>query len=490
MKKYLNCFIFLIVFQWFGLETVAQDNFEDWLEESVPETEIVNVMDLEEATNFDFFDYWDQHFKAGVGSYYAAGANHSRMFYSFNLSFEDEFYDKFKFTGSLNFRKLDITTKYDLINSNSFNLDTTLEETISLSHFKIREAYVDYSVSDEFLISYGRQSVVWGQLEVFSPIDFFLLPIDVNDSGFSFNKVNNRLPQETAKIVWYPVGNIEITGYLFPKFEVSDMINDLMDTVAQNTDLEYVKPSGSKQRALALRSMGYFGDTTIGFTLFDGWGTYPMPLVYYDKNDVFLEKVQLEFGKKTGVFGIEVAQQMGPTKFSLEYLKDKMLINIDKNYIINLNQWVADNNNRLFSVSDTHWIVFGMDGDYDNWFINTYIYYVFIEKFKGFEKVSPEYPGLESSLIFPSINAGMYFDENKNSLWGLGVGFFQGSAGATLYFSNKFTESFKVGLSLEAMFEVNDLSILAVSDDAGNEENFKSYKFVEPKVRIGCLYDF
>ena len=106
MKKYLNCFIFLIVFQWIGLETVAQDNFEDWLEESVPETEIVNVMDLEEATNFDFFDYWDQHFKAGVGSYYAAGANHSRMFYSFNLSFEDEFYDKFKFTGSLNFRKI------------------------------------------------------------------------------------------------------------------------------------------------------------------------------------------------------------------------------------------------------------------------------------------------------------------------------------------------------------------------------------------------
>ena len=47
-----------------------------------------------------------------------------------------------------------------------------------------------------------------------------------------------------------------------------------------------------------------------------------------------------------------------------------------------------------------------------------------------------------------------------------------------------------MGLSLEAMFEVNDLSILAVSDDAGNEENFKSYKFVEPKVRIGCLYDF
>ena len=151
--------------------------------------------------------------------------------------------------------------------------------------------------------------------EVFSPIDFFLLPIDVNDSGFSFNKVNNRLPQETAKIVWYPVGNIEITGYLFPKFEVSDMINDLMDTVAQNTDLEYIKPSGSKQRALALRSMGYFGDTTIGFTLFDGWGTYPMPLVYYDKNDVFLEKVQLEFGKKQACLELKLLSKWDQQSF-------------------------------------------------------------------------------------------------------------------------------------------------------------------------------
>ena len=146
------------------------------------------------------------------------------------------------------------------------------------------------------------------------------------------------------------------------------------------------------------------------------------------------------------MFGIEVAQQMGPTKFSLEYLKDKMLINIDKNYIINLNQWVADNNNRLFSVSDTHWIVFGMDGDYDNWFINTYIYYVFIEKFKGFEKVSPEYPGLESSLIFPSINAGMYFDENKNSLWGLGVGFFQGVLEQLYIFQTSSPNHLKWGL--------------------------------------------
>ena len=385
---------------------------------------------------------------------------------------------------------MDITTKYDLINSNSFNLDTTLEETISLSHFKIREAYVDYSVSDEFLISYGRQSVVWGQLEVFSPIDFFLLPIDVNDSGFSFNKVNNRLPQETAKIVWYPVGNIEITGYLFPKFEVSDMINDLMDTVAQNTDLEYVKPSGSKQRALALRSMGYFGDTTIGFTLFDGWGTYPMPMNYYDlTKQIDRQSTKFEFAKKEAVFGIELAQQWGPTKFSLEYLKDTTLVNVEKDNIINLPLWLVNNNNRLYTSADLHWFVFGMDGDYDGWFINSYTYHVVAGTLKGSDNIQDGFHG-GGSVTFPSINAGMYFDENKNSLWGLGIGFFQGSAGATLYFSNKFTESFKVGLSLEAMFEVNDLSILAVTNDAGNEENFKSYKFVEPKVRIGCLYDF
>ena len=70
-------------------------------------------------------------------------------------------------------------------------------------------------------VSYGRQLIVWGQLEIFSPVDF-LLPIDFNPSGLSLSKADNRMPQTTVCIV-LPFDNLELTGYYFPNFEESDL---------------------------------------------------------------------------------------------------------------------------------------------------------------------------------------------------------------------------------------------------------------------------
>ena len=58
--------------------------------------------------------------------------------------------------------------------------------------FEFRQTYVDISPLENVTITAGKQTIVWGQLDVFSPIDF-LLPLDFNPMGFSLVKTDNRM---------------------------------------------------------------------------------------------------------------------------------------------------------------------------------------------------------------------------------------------------------------------------------------------------------
>ena len=91
---------------------------------------------------------------------------------------------------------------------------TEINDTLRDSQFKLRQAYIEFSPLDKLTISLGRQTIVWGQLDLISPVDI-LLPMGYNPTGFTTSKIDLRMPQTTFRAAYYPVENLELTTYFF-----------------------------------------------------------------------------------------------------------------------------------------------------------------------------------------------------------------------------------------------------------------------------------
>ena len=152
-------------------------------------------------------------------------------------------------------------------------------------------------------------------------------------------------------------------------------------------------------------------------------------------------------------------------------------------------------NNNTYSIQrDFQWLALGIDGDFDTWFMNLYIYQLslmaiddspYITEASDADRVSKE-----QQFVFPSINIGQYLNKDKESLWGLALGFYSGSMGGIVYYSNKLTESISLGVSIEALLDASDISAMMSASNRNNQEenSYKNYLFSEPKYRIGLVY--
>ena len=139
-----------------------------------------------------------------------------------------------------------------------------------------RQLFFEFYPSDAFTFGIGEQTIVWGQLDIFSPVDF-LLPLDFNPTGFSLIKADNRMPQFTYRLSYYPDSNVEITGYYFPNFRESPLFKgiDFSDDYNMLNDKKYytqkIVPSGSSGASSALRVVWYNKYFTSGITYYDGF---------------------------------------------------------------------------------------------------------------------------------------------------------------------------------------------------------------------------
>ena len=92
--------------------------------------------------------------------------------------------------------------------------------------------------------------------------------------------------------------------------------------------------------------------------------------------------------------------------------------------------------------------------------------------------------------FFPTINIGRYLSEEKKGAYGVALGYFTGSLGMFVYLSNQINESLSWGLSADAGFNFSDFALL--SNNENNNESvdgeYKSYKFIEPKLTFGLGY--
>ena len=124
------------------------------------------------------------------------------------------------------FRQNTIYTKYEIISNSTDQVIESGDVELPYQSLAFRQAYVDIYPIKGVTIAAGKQTIVWGQLDIFSPVDF-LLPIDINPMGFSLVKADNRMPQTTVKVSYYPLSNVEFSGYLFPTYEESPLFKNI-----------------------------------------------------------------------------------------------------------------------------------------------------------------------------------------------------------------------------------------------------------------------
>ena len=79
---------------------------------------------------------------------------------------------------------------------------------------ELREAFLEYEIIPDLVVSVGRRRPVWGQFDVFS-VTNSLLPLEFQSREFGFSNNNLGYPQDVAILTYFPTERIEVSGYLF-----------------------------------------------------------------------------------------------------------------------------------------------------------------------------------------------------------------------------------------------------------------------------------
>ena len=238
----------------------------------------------------------------------------------------NEHFENMKIVLEATHRQNVVRTKFETFDSNNDQKNSSGITLLKNSSLTLRQAYFDFYPVENVTLSAGRQTNVCGQLDIFSPVDF-LVPIDVNPTGFSLIKADNRMPQATIKLLYYPVSNIELSGYFFRNNEESDLFKtiDFEDSYRlfneENITIKKILPSGNKQRLPAARVTWYSESMTAALTYYEGFNNvFPVFRQKYIGQDNFGDyRFQNEYGyyKKRG-YGAEVSFPMGDMTLKAE----------------------------------------------------------------------------------------------------------------------------------------------------------------------------
>ena len=394
--------------------------------------------------------------------------------------------------------------------SDTDEVKETGEMDLKYASLEMRQMYIDYFPIQSMTLSFGRQTTVWGQLDIFSPVDFFL-PIDFNPMGFSLVKADNRKPQTTARLSYFPMSNFEFSLYYSPIYEESqlfktiDLSSDYTEFNGNRYYTEKVLPSGASQGSSAARLTWYSSFITGAITYYDGFNNvFPIFRSQYLGEREFNGYKRYVFRDVYGYFpkkalGIESNIPFGKINVKAEatisddfYSLDSSKLNNEGiiNAIRNLNDGYDS-----IPIYQTFFAL-GIDADFDRWFYNFYLMKIAYIKnpamndfWSIYESVYDE-PEFEGLPLFPTLNIGRYLSEEKKGAYGVAFGYFTGSLGAFLYLSNQINESLSWGLSADYGFNFSDFAL--VSNNSENEDSsdgeYINYLFFEPKLTFGLGY--
>ncbi len=502
--------------------------------------EIEETQEEEGSINAILSEYWDKHIAIRFGASSATSLNSSDYRnYSFtNVSWQHNFgWIAFNFEGEAYRREYRYTLEVD--NSERTNIDNQIRDRMaggapandpSLIALMDRRASLDRDefsfttgendiiyreanvklISEYVQVSGGYHTVVWGQVEGFSPVDF-ILPLRFASGNLATSKVNSRIPQLSGIVSIFPLPWIEIQGYYFPEltldatlrtfYEGQDADLDLDDGRQDIVEHGFEYPKNSEVAQYAGRVLFYLDSLTLGLIYYEGWdqfsekkntiisrqttvGGMPYQYIRYEDRER-LARVQnygFESSLALGSWNIrlDILQRVVPKAISESKVDIRnhnfnaenaatITLNPNQQEQQNLREelfnFAIDKNDSSFDyeVQELIWAA-AVDTDGDTWFFSFGLAAIqegfaddngsqlvdYADRIDELSGDSEDDGGFNGPI--PFLTLIRYMSEDKKDIIGFSAGFLGGIGfGATIYFGQEYFESLQVGVALEVI---------------------------------------
>ena len=354
-----------------------------------------------------------------------------------------------------------------------------------------REANVVLKLGEKAQLLLGYHTLVWGQLDFYSPIDFYL-PLRIGTAGLGLVKADNRNPQKMALLSIFPKPWMELQLYFFPDTGIdSYLLNRIISTSAESSEYNIYKNtktlSGKDFFRYAGRALFYLDKATIGFTWYQGFyqfSSYDNTTIIKDtKYDKEIYKVTNEPDLQSIIlYGIEFAYPIGKWilkndfaytsvstsfgNFDITSFNNQLLGFLPKDKLFDKRQtflnWILNSNNGKYLFSENYINdSIGVDANLDRWLINLSLnIFYFSRSSKANHGLSLAYDALPDDqkeklanktdfAPIPAFNIAYYLNSKKTDLVGVGGGSLVVGAGIFAYYGAEFFESLRFGISLE-----------------------------------------
>ena len=488
--------------------------------------------------------YWERHFSGSVVGYFSRGLdNDDNQRYNIQgkLRFDEQI-ERYKYVVETRAYYSDVNVAFARERRNLSDGSTTKLEPLRLSssddRIEFLQAYVDVDLGPAEL-SFGRKKVLFGQFDVFSPVDFFL-PIDFSGSTLSLNRVDNRLPQWLASANFYLPNSTELSYYYFPRLTLDAFARDLQSGIPYDDEnftrrtVPFSSPSNEAQQALRLLHTG--ADVTWGLTYYRGFMQFPStrariaragdgrllcrvlpggrdrggpvgsPQECYEKRggeagvdanspgELFSvpaprldprEALGFEMALPLGDFTLkfEATAEEANEEFDSEISRgpDGLPSRAGQDFL----DWVLEENGDRFWIrGDTIGLGTGLDYNSDDWLFNfNLLYYASLydgPSQRGLDlALKADAAGLREPDLLPTINVLRRFGDDRDQSLGFAAGLIGFAAGLTLYYLNDSIENFQYGFSLDGLIYISNIQFLDEADEAEEDPLVESSLDVE-----------
>ena len=480
MKQfYLLSLIGLIVFS--GSVSIAED-LDSLFDNTSPYTSNFEYMRTDSS-------YLSDHFYGQVAAYGSFSNNRELNSQVVRLTYKDTIrnYDFMIEAEAFNtqLKRTFIIEGYDQYDR---KYDVTFKN--SESRLNMREAYIriNYPKAN---IALGKQILVWGQMNMLSPVDF-ILPYKVDSRGIGMTKAENRYPLNMLSVHWHPKSTITLSGHYILESPVSDLLTsatkedyqyntfDSSTNTFQNQYESFKKPN---QHQVAFRGSYSPNWGTLAVTYFDGVNSFSMPYAkgsvrdsglgnsfgspgYYGSNPYYIhtESYELSNTQAVGLEGSKKISQSLVLKSEIVHYSYKESIDMMTSGELHgderkLAEWlIANNDSKIYFDNTAKVFSLGLEGNYGWGLFEINILAFQLDQQDRRDKLDElERINRTNMPVIPSIHVAKYFGSTNQGLLGLYAGM-MGSLrqGVALYYTHIFNDVWRLLISAENVQALSD----------------------------------
>lgn len=379
--------------------------------------------------------------------------------------------------------------------------------TYSDQGWNFLEIYGKLDLLQNLSLSYGKRRILWGQLDIFSPIDF-VLPFDSKSVAVEPSRVAIRLPTKVAQATYFPTSRLELSAYYFPEFHTDPALEEYIfhseervwplrvprdrpppEGQREERKVQIARPTGSDGAQHAARVM-YYGDwATVGLTYYTGPGNEKVkrPRIEGDKLVPYPQLARfhvygLEFSKTWTDWSVKFdgAYTHGGEKelrdgafYFYEDQHDSSEVQAFEELVKEIRE---KNEGRAYIPKPLLMMGGGVDYITSRWSLNFYFYMrqeILLSRYKKLLDLSHQVEMREGdeddfeAQFFPLLNVARKFQKNDFVI-GLAGGFLGTGVGVGLYTKATFWNRLSVGGSAQY---IKDQVISELINDAESSED-------------------